>query len=122
MQLDIERCLAISELLAQPDPPEMHRRAHRRTQAGKPDRFDLVPLLSAAFVQNKLLALHERAGEKHAAVIHADAVVSARRTLPAIQAAAAQTCGRGLLLFRAKSPATPQSPGACLPAQITRHA
>ena len=60
--LDMERRLAIAALLAQPDPPEM-RRAHRLMLAGKPERFALVPQLSAVFVQAKLLALHERRTE-----------------------------------------------------------
>lgn len=60
--LDMERRLAIAALLAQPDPPEL-RRAHRLTLAGKPERFALVPQLSAVFVQAKLLALHERRTE-----------------------------------------------------------
>ena len=60
MQLDVERRLAIAELLAQPDPPELGRRTHRLRLEGKPDRFDLVPQLAAAFVQRKLLFLHER--------------------------------------------------------------
>jgi hypothetical protein len=63
MQMDIERRLAIAELLAQPDPPELHRRGHRVRLEGKPERFDLVPRLASAFVQAKLLALHERRAE-----------------------------------------------------------
>jgi hypothetical protein len=58
----IERCLAIAELLAQPDPPEI-RRGHRLKVAGKPNRYELVPVLAATFVQTKLLALHERRAE-----------------------------------------------------------
>jgi hypothetical protein len=60
--LDMERRLAIAALLAQPDPPEL-RRAHRLRLPGKPERFELVPRLSAAFVQARLLALHERRAE-----------------------------------------------------------
>jgi len=59
MQLDVARRVAIAELLAQPDPPEL-RRGHRLRLEGKPDRFDLVPMLAAVFVQAKLLALEER--------------------------------------------------------------
>lgn len=62
MTLEMERRLAIAALLAQPDPPEL-RRAHRLRFAGKPERFALVPQLSAVFVQAKLLALHERRTE-----------------------------------------------------------
>ena len=89
MEIEIERRFAISELLAQPDPPEMQRRAHRRTCAGKPERYELVPLLSAAFVQGKLLALYESAAERHTAVMHVEAVASAGRTMRSIQAVAA---------------------------------
>jgi hypothetical protein len=60
MQLDVERRLAIAELLSQPDPPELRHRGSRLLLEGKPDRFDLVPLFASAFVQAKLLALHER--------------------------------------------------------------
>lgn len=60
--LDMERRLAIAALLAQPDPPELSR-AHRLRLAGKPERFALVPQLSAVFVQARLLALHERRTE-----------------------------------------------------------
>lgn len=62
---DMERRLAIAALLAQPDPPEL-RRAHRLTLPGKPERFELVPQLSAVFVQAKLLALLERRAEINA--------------------------------------------------------
>ena len=63
MHLDIERRLAIADLLAQPDPPDLARRTHRLRLEGKPDRFEMVPLLAAAFVQQKLLFLHERRAE-----------------------------------------------------------
>jgi hypothetical protein len=89
MEIEIERRLAISELLTQPDPPEMRRRAHHLTYAGKPERYELVALLSAAFVQSKLLALHESAEERNAALVRIDAVASPDRTLRAIQAVAA---------------------------------
>ena len=62
VMFDMERRLAIAALLAQPDRPEL-RRAHRLRLAGKPERFALVPQLSAVFVQAKLLALHERRTE-----------------------------------------------------------
>ena len=58
LQLDLERRLAITELLAQSDPPEL-RRGHRLRLHGKPDRYRLLPLLSAVFVQKRLLALQE---------------------------------------------------------------
>ena len=76
--LDLERRLAITELLAQPDPPEL-RRAHRLRLAGKPERFELVPQLSAVFVQAKLLALHERCAENKEAHTRTNVVVEAAR-------------------------------------------
>ena len=76
MMLDLERRLAIAALLAQPDPPEL-RRAHRLRLAGKPERFELVPQLSAVFVQAKLLALHERRTEINEAHTHSNVVVEA---------------------------------------------
>jgi hypothetical protein len=66
MQLDVERRLAIADLLAQPDPPDLGRRAYRVVIEGKPERFDLVPQLAAVFVQRKLLSLHERRAEAFA--------------------------------------------------------
>ena len=63
MHLDIERRLAIADLLARPDPPDLARRTHRLRLEGKPDRFEMVPRLAAAFVQQKLLFLHERRAE-----------------------------------------------------------
>ena len=60
MHFDWERRLAIVELLAQSDPPELPRRCHRLRLNGKPDRYAMVPKLSALFVQRKLLALEER--------------------------------------------------------------
>jgi hypothetical protein len=62
-QLEIERRLAIADLLAQPDPPDLGRRGYRLRVEGKPERFDLVPQLAAVFVQRKLLSLHERRAE-----------------------------------------------------------
>lgn len=62
VQREIQRRLAIAGLLAQPDPPEMQRRHHKRLE-GKPDRYAQVPRLSAAFVQSQLLALEERRAE-----------------------------------------------------------
>jgi hypothetical protein len=58
----IERCQAIAELLAQPDPPEL-RRSHHLKLAGKPERYELVSTLAAAFIQTKLLDLQERRRE-----------------------------------------------------------
>jgi hypothetical protein len=66
---DIERRLAIAELLAQPDPPELQR-GHRLRFDGKPDRHEWVPVLSAVFVQNKLLALQERRAATDESIVH----------------------------------------------------
>jgi hypothetical protein len=52
---DLERRLALAELLDQPDPPELRRRGHRRRLDGRSERFRLLPLLSAVFVQNDCL-------------------------------------------------------------------
>ena len=59
LDADIERRQAIVELLSIPDAPSL-RRGHRLILPGKPDRHQLVPSLAAAFVQQKLLELHER--------------------------------------------------------------
>jgi len=58
----VERRLAIAELLAKPDPPELQR-GHRLRLQGKPDRYAQIPVLSACYVQAQLLALHERRAE-----------------------------------------------------------
>jgi hypothetical protein len=81
MQLDIERRLALAELLAQPDPTDLAPRRTRLCLEGKPDRFDLLPLLAAAFVQRHMLELHERRAEADTA--EADArPADVRRCLP----------------------------------------
>ena len=87
MHVEIERRLAIAELLAQPDPPDM-RRGNRQRLEGKPERYDLVPRLTAAFVQAKLLALHERRAEVNAAVANAAVVALPRRELRKVLVAA----------------------------------
>ena len=79
--LDMERRLAIAALLAQPDPPEL-RRAHRLIVAGKPERFELVPRLSAVFVQAKLLALHERRTEINEAHTRGSVALETSMRLP----------------------------------------
>jgi hypothetical protein len=58
--IDFERRAALAELLAQPDPPELQRRGNQLRLVGKPERYSLLPLLSAVFVQEKLLALEHR--------------------------------------------------------------
>lgn len=60
LRTDFERRLAIEELLAQSDPPELPRRGHRVRLTGKPERYALLPRLSSLFVQQELLALEEK--------------------------------------------------------------
>jgi hypothetical protein len=60
LRSDFERRLAIAELLAQSDPPELPRRSHRVRLHGKPERYALLPWLSALFLQQQLQALEER--------------------------------------------------------------
>jgi hypothetical protein len=59
MYSDMERRQAIIELLARPDAPDIHR-GHRLTLEGRADRHQLVRDLAAAFVQTKLLEMHDR--------------------------------------------------------------
>ena len=63
LHIDFERRQAIAELLAQPDPPEL-RRGHCLRLEGKADRFRMVQTIAAAYVQARLLALHERRAEE----------------------------------------------------------
>lgn len=60
----IERQHAIIELLDQPDDPDLHR-GHRLTVEGRADRYRLVPYFVSAFVQAKLLELHERETQRN---------------------------------------------------------
>lgn len=60
MNSDIARRLAFHELLAKPDPPELHRGSVVRLE-GKPDRHELLATLAAAFVREKLMELRGRA-------------------------------------------------------------
>jgi hypothetical protein len=54
MDFDIARRIALYQLLALPDPPELHRGNTRRMD-GKPDRHEMLPLLAAAFARGKML-------------------------------------------------------------------
>jgi hypothetical protein len=54
MTPDLTRINAFSRLLAEPDPPELKRGSSLRLE-GCPERFKLVPLLAAAFQQQRLL-------------------------------------------------------------------
>ncbi len=60
MDSDLVRRQALYELLAEPDPPDLHRGFVRRLE-GKPDRHAQVPLLAAKFVQARLLEIQESA-------------------------------------------------------------
>ena len=54
---DIARRQALTELLATPDPPDLHRGSVLRFE-GKPDRFQLLPQLAVAFVHARLAEIH----------------------------------------------------------------
>jgi hypothetical protein len=54
MTPDPTRIAAFMRLLAKPDPPELKRGSTLRLE-GSPERFKLVPLLAAAFQQQRLL-------------------------------------------------------------------
>jgi hypothetical protein len=54
MTRDLTRINAFTRLLAKPDPPELKRGSTLRLE-GSPERFKLVPLLAAAFQQQRLL-------------------------------------------------------------------
>ena len=60
MDTDLVRRQALYELLAEPDPPDLHRGYVRRLE-GKPDRHAQLPLLAAKFVQARLHEIRERA-------------------------------------------------------------
>jgi hypothetical protein len=59
MDSNIERRLAIVDLLSRPDSPDLHR-GHRLILEGKADRYRIVPQLASVFIQAKLLELCER--------------------------------------------------------------
>ncbi len=59
MDSDIARRLAFHELLAKPDPPELHRGNVVRLE-GKPDRLELLPSLAAAFIREKVTEMRHR--------------------------------------------------------------
>ena len=55
LTMDLERRLAIAQLLNQPDPADLLPRTHHLRCEGKPERFALLPVLNAVFVQQSLL-------------------------------------------------------------------
>ena len=58
--LGLERRIALTELMAVPDPPEL-RRGHRQRFEGRPDRYELLPTLAMLFAQTRLIEFQERA-------------------------------------------------------------
>ncbi len=64
MDSDINRRVALYELLAMPDPPDLHRGNVPRLE-GKPDRHELLPALAAAFARGKLLEFRQRKDLPH---------------------------------------------------------
>jgi hypothetical protein len=59
MDFDITRRVALYQLLAMPDPPELHR-GNTRVMDGKPDRHEILPVLAAAFARGKMLEFRIR--------------------------------------------------------------
>lgn len=64
MESNIARRVALCELLAMPDPPELHRGSVPRLP-GKPDRHELLPMLAASFARIKVLEFRQRAILSH---------------------------------------------------------
>jgi hypothetical protein len=58
--LDLERRIALTELMAVPDPPEL-KRGYRQRFEGRPDRYELLPMLAMRFAQTRLIEFQERA-------------------------------------------------------------
>jgi hypothetical protein len=57
--MDSERRIALTELMAVPDPPEL-KRGNRQRFEGRPDRYEMLPMLAMLFVQTRLVELQER--------------------------------------------------------------
>jgi len=60
MTEDLERRIALTELMAAPDPPEL-RRGNRQRFEGRPDRYEMLPVLAMLFAQTRLIEFQERA-------------------------------------------------------------
>jgi hypothetical protein len=60
MTLDLERRIALTELMAAPDPPEL-KRGNRQRFEGRPDRYAMLPALAMLFAQTRLIEFQERA-------------------------------------------------------------
>lgn len=64
---DLERRLAMIELLSRPDPFDALR-IHRRVLEGRADRHTQLPRLASAYVQGRLLEMRERESGRETAV------------------------------------------------------
>jgi hypothetical protein len=60
MTVDLERRIALTELMAAPDPPDI-KRGNRQRFEGKPDRYEMLPVLAMLFAQTRLVEFQERA-------------------------------------------------------------
>jgi hypothetical protein len=58
---DLQRRIALTELMAAPDPPELGRRGHRQRFEGRPNRYEMLPTLAMLFAQTRLIEFQERA-------------------------------------------------------------
>ena len=58
--VDLERRIALTELMDTPDPPDI-KRGHRQKFEGRPDRFEMLPTLAMLFAQTRLIEFQERA-------------------------------------------------------------
>ena len=59
--VDLQRRIALTELMAAPDPPELKHRGHRQRFEGRPDRYEMLPTLAMLFAQTRLIEFQERA-------------------------------------------------------------
>ena len=59
--VDLQRRIALTELMAAPDPPELKHRGHRQRFEGRPDRYEMLPTLAMLFAQKRLIEFQERA-------------------------------------------------------------
>ena len=68
MTVDLERRIALTELMAAPDPPEL-KRGNRQRFEGRPDRYEILPVLAMLFAQigdvDTALIWLERAVDDH---------------------------------------------------------
>ena len=60
MTVELERRIALTELMAAPDPPEL-KRGNRQRFEGRPDRYEMLPVLAMLFAQTRLIEFQERA-------------------------------------------------------------